>query len=165
MILRDRMLSPVSMVTKEKELQRQSGITDESFRNAIEPFCSVPLKPWCYWGHAAENFTLEGWKWFHSWDFPNPFLLHWSCPFRAGILESRKKQYELWQWRTQFCGNILMPVTVVQVWRVIRAHMDKNNTEIVREKISWKHFSWRYGPKPKLKLLGSQKSEFYCEIF
>lgn len=62
MILRDRMLSPVSMVTKEKELQRQSGITDESFRNAIEPFCSVPLKPWCYWGHAAENFTLEGWK-------------------------------------------------------------------------------------------------------
>lgn len=37
------MLSPVSMVTKEKELQRQSGITDESFRNTVEPFCSVPL--------------------------------------------------------------------------------------------------------------------------
>lgn len=33
------MLSPVSMVTKE-DLKRQSGSTDETFRNTVEPFCS-----------------------------------------------------------------------------------------------------------------------------
>lgn len=43
MVLRDRMLFPVSIVTKEKKLQRQSGITGESFRNSVKPFCSVTL--------------------------------------------------------------------------------------------------------------------------
>lgn len=38
------MLSPVSMVTKEKELKRQSGSTDETFRSTVEPFCS-PCSP------------------------------------------------------------------------------------------------------------------------
>lgn len=44
MVLREWMLSPVSMVTKEKELQRQCGITDERIlRNTVEPFYSVPV--------------------------------------------------------------------------------------------------------------------------
>lgn len=44
MVLRDRILSPVTMVTKDKELKRQSGSTDETFRNTTEPFCS-PCSP------------------------------------------------------------------------------------------------------------------------
>lgn len=39
-VLRDRTLSPESVVTKEKELKRQSGSADETFRNTIEPLCS-----------------------------------------------------------------------------------------------------------------------------
>lgn len=41
MVLRDRMLSPVSMVTEDKLLRRQSGSTDETFRNTVEPFYSA----------------------------------------------------------------------------------------------------------------------------
>lgn len=38
------MLSPVSMVTKEKELKRQSDSTDETFSNSVGPFSS-PCSP------------------------------------------------------------------------------------------------------------------------
>ena len=75
MVLRDRMLSPVSMVTKEKELKRQSGSTDETFRNTFEPH-SVPLAALVLLRSCSRELHVGRLEVFPSM---NPSLTHSCC--------------------------------------------------------------------------------------
>lgn len=136
MVLREWMLSPVSMVTKEKELQRQSGITDE--RNTQKYCWAVLFCSPCSPGTTeVTHLRISCWK-AGSSSIEEISLTPSFCIEAISLeLGSQKTEETIWAIAVEDLvrGNILMPVTVMQVGWVTRAQMDKNNTEIVREKI------------------------------
>lgn len=64
----------MSMVTKEKGLKRQSGSTDETFRNTVEPLCSSC----CPYSVEIMQQSASCWK-AGSDSIDEVFLMHSFC--------------------------------------------------------------------------------------